>query len=73
MGESQDETAFSRWGYAQFFLRAGFAEVGALPFDFLHPATPQMLVSLVDRVSDLLERIPGVKEFAGSVVVFGEK
>jgi hypothetical protein len=47
--------------------RVGFYHVRITPFDWLHPSTPPVLIPLVDTVGRVLERLPGVKEFAGSV------
>lgn len=64
-----DETAFFRRGLARRLAAAGFAEVSVVPFDFLHPATPALVAPLVDRITRSIERLPLVREFAGSLRV----
>jgi len=64
---SDDEWAIVRWRMKADLERAGFDHVRITPFDWLHPSTPPALIPLVDTVGRVLERLPGVKEFAGSV------
>jgi ubiquinone/menaquinone biosynthesis C-methylase UbiE len=66
---SPDETAIVRWSLRRQLERAGFSNVAITPFDWLHPATPPPLMGVVDRAGRLLERIPALREFAGSVLI----
>jgi 2-polyprenyl-3-methyl-5-hydroxy-6-metoxy-1,4-benzoquinol methylase len=66
---SPDETAIVRWGLRRQLERAGFSRVAITPFDWLHPATPAPLMGVVDGAGRLLERIPAMREFAGSVLI----
>lgn len=68
-GVSPDEMAFSRFRAARALRRAGFAEVAVKPFDFLHPATPARAIHAVARVGRALERVPLLREIAGSMVI----
>lgn len=67
LGNSPDETAFFRWQLAALLRDYGFNDVRVEPFDFLHPGTPTPWVGVVSRLSLWLERIPIVREFAGSL------
>jgi SAM-dependent methyltransferase len=54
-------------------LEAGGLEVETCtPFDFLHPATPPRLISMVRRLESLLEASP-VRAIAGSLQVAGRR
>ena len=66
---SLDETAFVRWHLHKILLRVGFVDIEIKPFDWLHPSTPPFLITAVDRVGRLLERTPGLREFAGSLYI----
>ncbi len=66
---SHDETAIVRWTLRRRLERAGFSDVVITPFDWLHPATPLALMRLVDGAGRLVERLPGFREFAGSVLI----
>lgn len=66
---SPDETAFVRWRLAEALRAAGFSQIALTPFDWLHPATPPRLIPLVRRLGLALERLPGVRECAGSLCI----
>jgi SAM-dependent methyltransferase len=68
-GVSPDERAFSRFRARRALERAGFVEVAVEPFDFLHPSIPEGWVERGLAVSRTLERIPLVREIAGSMLM----
>lgn len=70
---SEDEWAIVRWSMASELRRAGFHGVAITPFDWLHPATPPSLIGVVLRIGRFLERTPGLREFAGSVLIAATK
>lgn len=69
LGDSPDETALVRWRFRRLLERAGFADVSIEPFDWLHPATPPAAIPLVRSLGSALERVPGVRELAGSLYI----
>jgi SAM-dependent methyltransferase len=69
--DSPGETAFTRWGLARTLAEAGLVEVEVTPFDFLYPLVPGPLVGAVERLGARLERVPFVREVAGSLLVRG--
>ena len=69
LGDSPDETAFFRWPLRRFFKETGFRDVQIDPFDFLHPKTPFPLVNGLNAMGRLLENVPVVLEFAGSLYI----
>ncbi|MDI6781199.1 MAG: methyltransferase domain-containing protein [bacterium] len=73
VGESPDETAFLKWRILRQLREAGFCEPEAIPFDFLHPVVPDNLVRAVSMLGGLLERLPLVRNMAGSLLVTGTK
>jgi 2-polyprenyl-3-methyl-5-hydroxy-6-metoxy-1,4-benzoquinol methylase len=66
---SPDEIAFVRWRLARQLNAIGFLDVRVVPFDWLHPSTPEPFISLVRSTGLLLERIPFLREFAGSLSI----
>jgi 2-polyprenyl-3-methyl-5-hydroxy-6-metoxy-1,4-benzoquinol methylase len=66
---SPDETAFVRWSLAAKLKKQGFTDVSIKPFDWLHPSIPASLVITVDMFGSVLEHIPLVREFAGSLLI----
>ncbi len=68
-GVSPDELAFTRWRARKALAGAGFADVSVTPYDFLHPSTPRALIATVARASLRLERVPLLREIAGSLLL----
>lgn len=68
---SEDETAFFRWPLARLLRELGFVQVSVRPYDFLHPLVPKPLVPWVSLIGNTLERLPLVREIAGSLEIRG--
>lgn len=66
---SADETAFVRTKLQRVLRESGFEHVRIVPFDWLHPATPQGWLPLVQGIGRVLERIPLAREFSGSLLL----
>ncbi len=73
MGDTPDETAFFKWPLNRFLKNHGFADICIEPFDFLHPWIPGALAPSAEAIGGILERIPVVKEIAGSLRIFAKK
>jgi SAM-dependent methyltransferase len=69
LGDSPDETAFFRWSLGRLLTRTGFVNISITPFDFLHPAIPVGMINLVSAVGSFSEKIPLLKEIAGSLYI----
>lgn len=50
-----------------------FSEVEIIPFDWLHPAVPALLIEVVLGVGELFEKLPLIREFAGSLLITARK
>lgn len=70
---SPDEVAFIRWPLTTMLEEAGFSSVEVTPFDFLYPAIPAAMIGVFESLGGVLERIPLVKEIAGSLLVRASK
>jgi SAM-dependent methyltransferase len=64
---SPDELAFVRSALRRNLERSGFVDVQVTNFDWLHPATPPPAIPFVRSLGGVLERIPLVREFSGSL------
>jgi SAM-dependent methyltransferase len=73
LGDSPDETAFTRWRVSSELRARGFGQVRVTPFDWLHPSTPRPAIPVVVRTGGWLERLPIVREFAGSLLIEAER
>ncbi|MDI6792160.1 MAG: class I SAM-dependent methyltransferase [bacterium] len=69
LGDSPDETAFFRWSLKNRLQECGFGQILIEPFDFLHPFTPAPLIPIVDKVGQMAERLPILREIAGSLLI----
>jgi 2-polyprenyl-3-methyl-5-hydroxy-6-metoxy-1,4-benzoquinol methylase len=70
---SPDETAFLRWPLKKQLMRVGFVDVRIIPFDWLHPRVPKSLIKLIQVGGTMLENLPIVREFAGSLLIIGAR
>ena len=70
---TENETAFFRWPLTKILRKAGVQDVCVIPFDFLHPIVPGPISSLIDGLGKVLEKIPLLKEFSGSLLISGRK
>ena len=68
-GVSEDEMAFTRFRAARLLAAAGFSSIDVAPFDFLHPSTPPRWLDRVSSLGRTLERLPLVREIAGSLLL----
>lgn len=70
---TEDETAFFRWGVVKTLGQCGFRGVSVQPYDFLHPLVPRSLMAGVDRLARLVERIPLLREISGCLEISARK
>jgi ubiquinone/menaquinone biosynthesis C-methylase UbiE len=73
LGDSPDETAFFRWQLKKILSRTGFKNIEITPFDFLHPAIPAKMVHSIATLGNFFEKIPLMKEIAGSLYIKATK
>ncbi len=73
VGDIPGETAFVRWPMRRLLDRLGFTDLLVEPFDFLHPLLPAFCVDAVDGFTRLLERVPLLREIAGSLLIVCRK
>jgi len=71
-GTSPDEMAFTRGWIERVLHRVGFRCFSVRYFDFLHPATPRALLSLVAPMAERLERVPLLRAISGSILIHAE-
>lgn len=69
--DSSTETAFLRWSLKKSLERNGFGNVLVSPYEFLHPLLPRFGLNVLVGLCILLEKVPGVREFAGTLQIKG--
>jgi SAM-dependent methyltransferase len=72
-GVSPDEMAFSRFRAARVLRGLGYTEVQVTPHDFLHPSLPASLVDAAARWGTRAEKVPILREIAGSLLIHARK
>jgi len=70
---SEDETAFVRSSMKQLLQQTGFSNCKIIPFDWLHPAVPKPLIPCVSAAGKIVEKIPVLCEFSGSLLITAER
>lgn len=70
---SPDETAFYRWSLKKEFKKTQFKSIEIVNIDFLHPYIPSLLITPVEKLSLVAERIPFIRELSGSLLVYAKK
>jgi SAM-dependent methyltransferase len=73
MHDTPSETAFLRWHLKMVLRVNGFSCIGIRPFDFLHPLTPRCVIPIITMLQQYLERVPIIKEIAGSLLIAARK
>lgn len=71
-GDSPDEYAFTARRIRRDLDNAGFVNIEVQPFEFLHPAVPDRLISVVSRLEALLMRTP-IRHIGGSLLITATK
>jgi len=73
VGDSPDETAFFRGQMRRLLTEAGFTRIEVTPLDWLHPAIPPSAINFFQKTGKLLEHLPLVREFAGSLYIVARR
>lgn len=73
MEYSPDETALVRWEVEKMLKKIGFRHVEVINYDFLHPQTPEFATNTIEKLSNILEKTPLIKEISGSLLIYGIK
>lgn len=66
---SPDETAFIRWRLSRDLAQIGFIDISIQNVDWLHPATPHSMIDFVYKLGLVMERLPLIREFSGSMLI----
>lgn len=72
VGDTPNETAFFRWAVKKLLINEGLFNIMVKPFDFLHPKTPLKIINRAEKFGFILEKIPLIREFAGSLLIAAE-
>lgn len=70
---SPRERALLRMDVERVMKNVGFRYVIVKNYDFLFPWIPEFMITPLENVSNILERIPIVKEISGSLLIYAVK
>jgi len=73
LGDSPDEIAFFTWQMRSLLQNHHFIAIEVTPFDFLHPFIPDIFAKPMYALGAVTERLPLVKEIAGSIFIKAKK
>jgi hypothetical protein len=73
LGNSPDETAFFIWSIRKKLKKSGFVNIDINPFDFMYPQIPHRLIKFIKPLTDIAEKIPLLKQIAGSLYIKATK
>jgi ubiquinone/menaquinone biosynthesis C-methylase UbiE len=73
IGASPNETALMRWQVKEYLEEIGFKDVKVVNNDFLFPWIPDFSIHTVEWISNLMEKIPLIKEISGSLIIHAKK
>ena len=69
---SEKNESLNRVDLFSLFSEAGYIKIKILPYDFLFPPIPKMLLWPMQNLSLILENFPYVRNFAGSLLIWGQ-
>jgi SAM-dependent methyltransferase len=72
LGDSPDEYAFTSGRIGRDLEAAGFISISVRPYEFLHPSTPVALISFIQRLEAVFDRMP-LRHFGGSLLIEARK
>lgn len=67
--QTASETAFRKRQLEEILEKNNWKKIRIKTFDFLHPATPEVLIPLAKKAGRIFEKTPLLKEIAGSLCI----
>ena len=72
-GNTPSQIGMRKYRLLQETSRQGFTNVEIIPFDIVHPRTPERVVPAVQSAAYLMEQLPGVRELCGTLYIWARK
>jgi SAM-dependent methyltransferase len=72
-GNASCQVGMRRYRLLEIASHQGFTHVDVIPYDIVHPLTPQALVSAVQSLAFILEHTPVVRELCGTLYIWATK
>lgn len=71
--ETSHSVDFNRWQWKKLLTKYNFTDIRIYPVEFTSPYVPESLAKFSIKISSLLEKIPIIREFAGSLLIIAQK
>jgi dolichol-phosphate mannosyltransferase len=73
MKQTEENQSLNRVDLFTLLSEAGYIKIKILPYDFLFPPLPKILLWPIQNLSLILENFPYVRNFSGSLLIWGQK
>ena len=70
---STNETALLKWKVTKILKTLGYSKYQVNNYDFLYPHTPTKLITMVNGLSNILEKTPLIRDISGSLIIWAKK
>lgn len=70
---TEDETAYFKHEISNLLKKVGFTIIDVTPVEFMLNQIPDKYIPLVFSLSKIIEKIPLIKKFGGSLSIFAQK
>jgi SAM-dependent methyltransferase len=72
-GHASCQVGLRRYRLMQWASGQGFSQIEIVPYDIIHPLFPASLIDFAQKIAFLLEHMPLVKEFCGSLYIHARR
>jgi glycosyltransferase involved in cell wall biosynthesis/2-polyprenyl-3-methyl-5-hydroxy-6-metoxy-1,4-benzoquinol methylase len=72
-GQATCQVGMRRFKLLQMASQQGFTHIEVIPYDIVHPLTPQSLVPTVQSSAFVLEHTPVIRELCGTLYIWAKK
>jgi ubiquinone/menaquinone biosynthesis C-methylase UbiE len=71
--ENSQSEDFNRWKWVKLLESYGFKNIQVKPIEFTSPYFPVWLLPLATKTGEIMESLPVIKEFAGTLLIVARK
>lgn len=72
-GNAASQVGMRKYRLLQETSRQGFTNIEIIPYDIVHPRTPERAIPAVQSTAYLVERLPGLRELCGTLYIWAKK
>jgi dolichol-phosphate mannosyltransferase len=72
-GDARCQIGMRKHKLMQMASNQGFTNIETIPYDIVHPLTPRFLIPAVQSVAFVLEHLPIIREFCGTLYIWARK